>query len=205
MSKKKKKLKSRGAAKITTPKKTALEKQECPWCGAMAFKNAKTCFYCRRELTPTSKKIRGHRRSKVTRELMEKFLEIVANNGGIVCDAAEDLNISRRALYRKRAADKKFAEAWDKAVDRGIDVIEDEAKRRALDGTEEPVFYKGEVCGYIRRKSDVCMSLVLKAHRSNYRQQSHELTGPGGSPLPSNVTIYLPDNERDKDAENNQV
>lgn len=147
-------------------------------------------------------------RTKLTPELIEKFLELLANNGGIVSDAAEDLNISRTALYRERDknpaiggdgphAGKKLRDAWDKAVDLGIDVLEDEAKRRALDGTEEPIFYQGDEVGHVWKKSDRCMELMLKGHRNKYREK-HEITGPEGKPLMQPVVVYLPDNKRQR-------
>jgi len=40
---------------------------------------------------------------------------------------------------------------------------EEEADRRALDGTKKPVFHKGEICGYIREYSDSLLALQLKA------------------------------------------
>jgi hypothetical protein len=134
-------------------------------------------------------------KTRLTQELIGKFLEILANNGGIVCDAAEDLNISRTALYKRRNSDAKFRKLWDKAVDLGVDVIEDEAKRRALDGTEEPVYYQGEIVGYIKKKSDYCIGIVLKAHRDRYREK-HEISGPDGQPLAPSVVVYLPNNAR---------
>ena len=121
---------------------------------------------------------------------------MLANNGGIVCDAAKDLKISRTALYEKKKKDPEFSERWDEAVDRGIDVIEDEAKRRALIGVEEPVYYQGKVVGYIHRKSDYCLGMILKAHRRKYYDKyavEHMDSERGSS---ANVVIYIPDNGR---------
>ena len=136
-------------------------------------------------------------KTKLTKLLMGKFLKVVSNNGGIVVDAAEDLHISRMALYGKRNRDEAFRKKWDEAVGWGIDVIEDEAKRRALLGTEEPVFYEGEIVATVRKKSDYCLGLVLKAHKPNYKEK-HEITGPNDGPLISKVIVYLPDNQRSK-------
>lgn len=115
-------------------------------------------------------------KTKLTEDLIGSFFRLLAKNGGIVTDAARDLNISRTALYGKRLTDSEFKDQWDQAVDLGVDVIEDEAKRRALTGTEEPVFYQGEIVGYIWKKSDYCIGLVLKAHRFKYRER-HEISG----------------------------
>ena len=86
----------------------------------------------------------GGNRTKLTVKKMDAFIVLLDNNGGIVTDAAANLNLSRTCLYEKRTADAEFKERWDEAVEHGIDKLEDEAKRRALDGTEEPVYYQGE-------------------------------------------------------------
>lgn len=134
-------------------------------------------------------------RTKVTDEFKKKFLRLLEENGGIISHAARDLNTPRTTLYSHRAADAEFAKEWDEAVDRGIDVLEDEARERALNGTEEPVFYQGEICGHVHRKSDSLMALLLRAYRPKFKDR-HEFTGADGQPL-SNVIIYLPENHRD--------
>jgi len=134
-------------------------------------------------------------KTKLTQHLIEKFLHLLANNGGIVCDAAKSLNISRTALYNRRNQDEEFKELWDVAVDLGVDVIEDEAKRRALTGVKEPVYFQGRVVGHVWKKSDYCIGLILKAHRDKYKEK-HEISGPEGKPLATSVVIYLPDNKR---------
>lgn len=136
-------------------------------------------------------------RTKLTPALLGQFLVILERNGGIVRHACRNLNISRTALYDKRESDEKFAAAWNKAVDRGIDVLEDEAKKRAIEGEREPIYYQGKRVGSIMKKSDFCLSMVLRAHRAKYRLTRTELTGPEGEPLTDVVRIYLPDNKRE--------
>ena len=144
---------------------------------------------------PPRKGRRTHRTSKRTKKLEAKLFELLSNNGGIVTDACQDLGISRVALYNWKKADEKFAVRVAMAVDRGVDRLEDEAKSRALDGNEEPVYYQGKVCGYIRKKSDTLMIFLLKAHRSKYRERQ-EISGPDGAPLQPFVHIVMPDNGR---------
>jgi hypothetical protein len=50
------------------------------------------------------------------------------------------------------------------------DHIRGEAKRRAIDGWEEPLFWKGQPTGHtIRKKSDRMLELLLKAHCPEFR------------------------------------
>ena len=132
----------------------------------------------------------GGHRTKLTPQLLGKFLSILADNGGIVSDACKAVGVARRSIYDKRDADPQFKADWEQAVDRGVDILEDEAKRRAAEGTEEPIFYQGEIVATIKKKSDYLMALLLKGHRTRYKER-HELTGPDGQPLSSEVTLKI--------------
>ena len=81
--------------------------------------------------------------------------------------AATLAGYTRSTAYRYRAADPTFAVAWDDAYEAGSDWLEDELQRRSHDGWDEPVFYKGEVCGHVRQFSD---TLLLLAWSSRYRR-----------------------------------
>ena len=130
---------------------------------------------------------------RITKAVKRRFLVAVEANGGIVSHAADEIGVTRQALYTHRDKDKQFREGWDKAVDSGIDVLEDEAKRRALHGVEEPVYQRGEQVGVIQRYSDMLMALMLRAHRHKYRERQ-EITGADGKPF-NPVRIYLPAKE----------
>jgi hypothetical protein len=70
-------------------------------------------------------------------------------------------------VYGWRDADPEFKLKWEAALDRGTDALEDEAVRRAKEGTDRPVFYKGEVCGAVREYSDTMLIVMLKARRQD--------------------------------------
>jgi AcrR family transcriptional regulator len=82
-----------------------------------------------------------------------------------VAAAAKRAGVGRSTAYEWRSADADFAKAWDEAIEAGTDVLEDEAVRRAVEGTDEPVFYQGMVCGAVRRYSDTLLIFMLKARR----------------------------------------
>lgn len=63
----------------------------------------------------------------------------------IVQHACDVVGIQRSTAYRARLADEDLAKAWDEAMEAGIDRAEHEAFRRAVQGVEEPVVYKGEL------------------------------------------------------------
>lgn len=93
--------------------------------------------------------------------------------------------------YNWREEDPEFAAAWDKAKAIGLDALEDEATRRAFEGTEKPVFHLGSECGTIREYSDTLTIFLLKGGKpEKYRERvSQELTGKDGGPVKTRVVI----------------
>ena len=79
--------------------------------------------------------------------------------------ASRRAGIPRRTAYDWREANEGFARDWDDAVDEGVDLLEAELHKRAFEGVERPVFYKGEQVGTWRFYSDALAMFLLKAHR----------------------------------------
>jgi hypothetical protein len=103
----------------------------------------------------------------------EKFLSALEETGNVSA-AARSAGIHRDTAYALRASDAGFASAWSAALEIAVESLELEARRRALDGCIEPVFYQGGQCGWIRRYSDTLMVFLLKAHRpEKYRENVH--------------------------------
>lgn len=126
---------------------------------------------------PTIRTIRTAKR----RDAFLIALEETAN----VTQACKKAKLPRRSAYEWRDAAPEFAAAWDAALDRGTDALEDEAVRRASEGTLKPVFYKGGKCGSIREYSDTLLMFMLKGRRPEKfkDRQETEISGKGGGPL----------------------
>jgi len=131
--------------------------------------------------------IRTQHSTKVAKFLDE--LAVLPN----VSRACRISGLDRVHAYRTRAKNAKFTKDWDDAFEIGLHALEDEIARRAAEGIEEPVFYKGQVCGTINRKSDALLMFAAKAaYPKKYRdQQSVEHTGPDGGPLQLEVSSSL--------------
>ena len=121
---------------------------------------------------------------KLTPEKLIAFCAALAEtcNVGRACRA---VGISRQTAYNWREADPDFALAWERAMKAGLLALEDEAHRRAFEGTDEPVFYKGDECGSVRKYSDTLAIFLLKAHApEKYRENTRmALTGANGGPV----------------------
>ena len=100
---------------------------------------------------------------KLTHKKRAIFLASLSECGNVT-KAAEAVGVNRVYLYEVRAKDEAFAKSWEEAAKLGALRLEDEARRRAIDGWEEPVWHKGEMCGKIRKYSDTLLIVLLKAH-----------------------------------------
>lgn len=128
----------------------------------------------------------------------------------VVAHACRAVDIERSTAYRAREAHPDFAEAWDEAMEEGIDRAEQEAFRRAVVGFEEPVVDKGRLAyryeRYVdeegaehyrivldehgqpvplttRKHSDALLALFLKGRRKKIYADRTELTGAEGGPV----------------------
>ena len=101
----------------------------------------------------------------------------------MVSRACDAVGVERSTAYRAAEADPSFREAWDSAMEVGIDRAEAEAFRRAVEGTEKGVWHQGVLVGSERVYSDALMSLVLKGRRKKIYADRTEITGADGGPV----------------------
>ncbi len=100
------------------------------------------------------------------------FLESLRNKPN-VATAAQKAGVSRVTVYEHRKKFPDLAEAWDVALDEGIENLEGEAMRRAFEGVDKPVIYKGKISkDTYKEYSDTLAIFLLKAHRpEKYRDR----------------------------------
>lgn len=70
----------------------------------------------------------------------------------------------------------EYRKAYDALYPLATDLLEREAFRRAYEGTDEPVFHEGVVCGYKRRYSDTLLIFLLKARRPEMYRERLDVT-----------------------------
>lgn len=100
------------------------------------------------------------------------FLKAYAEIGTIKY-AAEASGIHRTEHYGWIRGSPEYAARFCEATDEAVESMEREARRRAVEGVEEPVgWHRGEPGGYVRKYSDVLLIFLLKAARpEKYREQ----------------------------------
>lgn len=74
----------------------------------------------------------------------ELFLDMLAETGNVT-KACASADIGHTTVYQWRKDDPEFAEQWDRALDIAADILELEARRRAVDGVDEPLTHNGQI------------------------------------------------------------
>jgi len=116
--------------------------------------------------------------------VQETFLAAFVETGTVTagCKAA---GVSRDIHYYWLKNHEDYREAFYAAEEELADALEVEARRRAVEGVEEPVgFYMGEHGGtFVQKYSDTLLRFLLEGRRSSVFKHRHEVTGSGGGPL----------------------
>ena len=120
------------------------------------------------------------------------FLAAFVETGGIA-RAAKLSGVSWSAHYQWKRNDRNYLAQFDLATEMTADRAEDELHRRAIDGYDKPVTYKGEIRGWYRDFSDTCLIFMLKGLRpEKYRENMVQMTANA----PTAIVINLGDVKR---------
>jgi hypothetical protein len=125
----------------------------------------------------------------------ETFLSSLRETGN-VCKSYRAAGIRARSWVYEKRADPEFAKAWDDALADWADGIEAEAYRRAVEGTDKPLCYRGEVFDTVKEYSDTLLLALLKAAKPEKYRERTDVTS-GGEQV--EVCVYLPNNGRQED------
>lgn len=110
---------------------------------------------------------------KISHPKKGAFLAAFVNNGNVT-KSADAAGIDRRTHYQWCEDDAEYAEAFCGAQEAACDHLEAEARRRAVDGWEESVFFKDEVVGTKRRYSDTLLIFLLKGNNPEKFAERHQ-------------------------------
>jgi len=129
------------------------------------------CGALRRPKKEAKPKVDGRDGEKLTPN-QRAFLKAYGGSGlvGLASEAA-GVDHGNHARWMKSSA--AYREAFEDAHERGIEAMEAEARRRAVQGVQETVYYEGMKCGTKQRYSDVLLMFLLKAARpEKYAERS---------------------------------
>ncbi len=113
-----------------------------------------------------------------TKEQWDEFFYRVSASGGNVTRACELTKITRMAVWQREQSDPEFKKRLEHAKQLGADFLEEEATRRAFEGTEEPVgFYMGVSTTVKRNYSDALIQFLLKGLKPEKYKERAQVDG----------------------------
>lgn len=102
------------------------------------------------------------------RARIRKLLDALAE-GHTIAESCRVAGIAFGTLKTWRRNDPIINEKVQEAYDIGTDAYRQEVRRRALEGWLEPVFYKGQEQGHVRKFSDTLLMFETKRRDPDYR------------------------------------
>ena len=93
---------------------------------------------------------------------------------GIPSVAARATGRSEIAYQVIRSKNKSFAAAWDWAIRESNSLLEMEARRRAVQGVEKTIWYKGEEVGTVIEYSDMLLKFLLERKHPDFGGSGEE-------------------------------
>ena len=98
-----------------------------------------------------------------TPERQRGFIEALADTG-CVSRATAIVNMSLEGVYslRRQKGAEEFRAAWNAALDFGVKKLKDIAFERAIEGEMVPIFTKGKLMGYRRKRNDALLMFCLR-------------------------------------------
>lgn len=116
----------------------------------------------------TKKKAKPRKKQKLpltdlTPKKKARFIEEYRERGNVLL-SAKAACVGRALVYYWLSADPKFQDDFNEAREEATDTLEEEARRRAVDGVETPFNTKDETI-YLQKYSDTLLIFLLKANR----------------------------------------
>jgi hypothetical protein len=137
----------------------------------------------------------------VPEDWQDRFLDALADSGN-VSHSAGRAGVSRTFAYRYYQAHPEFALLWEEAIKASNVVLEDEARRRAVDGVERRrVYRKGdtEIEEVETRYSDTLLIFLMKGNMPDKYRENINLNANVDARVnhSGSVHIYIPQNNRE--------
>jgi hypothetical protein len=133
-------------------------------------------------MPPTNRTYKG-KNNKGKRQ--QAFLAAFMEHASIV-KACKKSKVPRQTVYDWFESDEEFAKAFDKASVAALGALEDEAVRRAYEGTLRPVYQGGKLVGKTREFSDQLLIILLKARApEKYKERISQDIKHKGIPAPA--------------------
>ena len=134
---------------------------------------------------------RGPGRAPMPAAKVNAFFHHLGRTGSVTV-AANRAQLRRSTLYERRQDDEEFAERWARALDLGVERLQDNAMNRALNGTPKPIWRNGQEVGSVRQFDNRLLQFLLKAHRPDLYGDRGKAAAPA---LPFDLVKRMADAE----------
>lgn len=125
---------------------------------------------------------------------LERFVEALRESPHLMRAArAGGHTIGTFKKYKK--LNPEFSEAWDDAMEEGIERAEVAVHDRAFIGVDRPVFQQGVEVGTVKEYSDSLAMFLLKAHKPEKYRERTEVKHSGAASI--TVITGVPQTEID--------
>ena len=126
------------------------------------------------------------------REVKQEAFFRAYEKHGTITHSAREAGIDPSYHYKWLEIDDTYPERFKEAHRRAVDSLEREARRRAIEGVEEPTgWYKGEPGGFVKKYSDTLLIFLLKGALPDKYKDRHEHTGKDGGPIEVQSTVTI--------------
>lgn len=105
---------------------------------------------------------------KLVPDKLVQFLEALSHNGNISM-SARMIGMSRSTILKFAQKNPSFRVAMNEAIEEAKDFALGELLRRGVRGWKEPVWYRGQEVGSVRKYSDSCLIRYVQAHFPEFR------------------------------------
>lgn len=106
-------------------------------------------------------------RVELTPQRVKKFLREMEKTGNLKASSAY-IGVVPQTIYKAMDRDPHFKDAVEAARNKASRDIENELRRRAIDGVEEDIFHQGVVVGTKKTYSDRLLELLAKGNIDKY-------------------------------------
>ena len=126
---------------------------------------------------------------EITSPQKKAFLASYAHNGRITKSGIA-AQVNWRNHYNWLRDDPIYVQAFEVAKSMAGDFLEDEALRRAVEGIQKPIFYKGEHVDNVTEYSDLLLIVALKGAKPEKYRENARLQVEG------DITVTVADRTR---------
>lgn len=134
---------------------------------------------------------RRYSKSAETNAKQNAFLKAYSRHG-TVTHASRDAGVHVSYHYNWLEIDPEYPAKFKLAHQEAVEALEREARRRAIEGVEEPTgWYKGEPGGFVKKYSDTLLIFLLKGALPDKYKDRHEHTGKNGGPIEVQSTVTI--------------